>query len=109
MKKMMLTLTLLVGVPMALSAEVSKEELKKLAAAGISDSVILTYVKSHGPMAKLSPEDVIDLKKAGLTDGLLAAILSPSGQAVKAAPAADAPASADAVVPPASRHVRLRP
>ena len=92
MRKMILTLALLVGVPMALSAEVSKEELKKLAAAGISDNVILTYVKSHGPMAKLSPEDVIELKKAGVTDGLLAAILSPSGPAVKSAPSAAAPA-----------------
>ena len=61
MKRLMLVLGLLSSFPLALAAEVSKEELKMLASAGISDNVILSYVKTHGPVAKLSPEDIIEL------------------------------------------------
>src|SRR5579859_1334941 len=76
MKKMMLTLALLIGAPLTVFADVSKEDLKKLAAAGISDGVILSYVKANGPVAKLSPEDVIELKQAGVKESLLADALS---------------------------------
>jgi len=76
MKKMTLTLALLLGAPMALFADVSKEELKRLAAAGISEGVILSYVRANGPMATLSPEDLIELKNAGVKESLLAAVLS---------------------------------
>ena len=76
MKRLMLVLGLLSGFPLALAAEVSKEELKMLASAGISDNVILSYVKTHGPVAKLSPEDIIELKNAGLKESLLAQLLT---------------------------------
>ena len=88
MKKLMLVLGLLGSFPLALGAEVTKEDLKVLASAGISDGVILSYVRSHGPLAKLSPEDVIELKNAGLKESLLAQILSvPAPAAPAAAPA----------------------
>jgi hypothetical protein len=57
-------------------ADIGKEELKKLARAGISDEVILSYVRSQGPLAKFSADDVIELKKAGLSDGLLGTLVS---------------------------------
>ena len=76
MKTLAMTLTLLAGLPLALSAQVSKEDIKKLTAAGISDEVILSYVKANGPMAKLSAEDVIELKQAGASEKLLSVILN---------------------------------
>ena len=76
MKKLTLLVAFLASFPLALSAEVTKEEIKRLASAGISDGVILSFVKAHGPLAKLSPEDVIELKQAGLKESLLAQLLS---------------------------------
>ncbi len=76
MKKIALTLSLLAGLPLALSAQVTKEDLKKLAAAGISDEVILSYVKANGPVVKLSAEDVIELKQAGASEKVLSVVLS---------------------------------
>jgi hypothetical protein len=57
-------------------ADIGKEELKKLARAGISDEVILTYAKTKGPVARLSADDIIELKAAGLSDGLLTSLVS---------------------------------
>jgi hypothetical protein len=99
MKKMALMLVLLAGVPMALSAEVTKEDLKKLASAGISDGVILSYVKSNGPVAKLSAEDLVELKQAGASDTLLAAVLSDPGPASRPSPVHVAPSYSEAALP----------
>src|SRR3954471_24180495 len=84
MKKAAWTLALLAALPLALSAQVSKEDLKKLAAAGISDEVILSYVRANGPVAKLSAEDVIELKQAGASEKVLSVAL---GNAPAPAPA----------------------
>jgi hypothetical protein len=84
MKKLAWTLTLLAALPFALSAQVSKEDLKKLAAAGISDEVILSYVRANGPVVKLSAEDVIELKQAGASEKVLSVAL---GNAPPPAPA----------------------
>lgn len=75
-KNIALVLTFLAGVPLAAAAQVSKEDIKKLAAAGISDDVILSYVKANGPVAKLSAEDVIELKQAGASEKVLSVVLS---------------------------------
>ena len=48
MKKIALAISFLAALPLALAAQVSKEDLRKLAAAGISDDVILSYVKANG-------------------------------------------------------------
>src|SRR5262245_19939343 len=74
MKTLAMTLTFL-ALPLALAAQVTKEDIKKLTAAGISDEVILSYVKANGPVAKLSAEDVIELKQAGASEKLLSVIL----------------------------------
>lgn len=75
MKTLSLTLTFLASLPFALAAQVTKEDLKKLCAAGISDEVILSYVKANGPVSKLSADDVIDLKQAGASEKLLSVVL----------------------------------
>lgn len=99
MKKTVLALALLIGVPMALSAEVTKEDLKKLSAAGISDGVILSYVRSNGPVAKLSADDLLELKQAGASDTMLAAVLSDPGPAARPSPAYVAPSYSEASLP----------
>jgi hypothetical protein len=70
MNAMILALALLAA------GQVSKEDIKKLTAAGISDEVILSYVKANGGLAKLSAEDVVELKQAGASEKLLTSILS---------------------------------
>jgi len=103
MKTIAWTLTLLAGLPLALSAEVTKEDLKKLAAAGISDEVILSYVRANGPVAKLSADDVIDLKQAGASEKVLSVAL---GNAPAPAPAyTPAPAPRQSYTAPATTTV----
>ncbi|MBI3856408.1 MAG: hypothetical protein HY293_12035 [Planctomycetes bacterium] len=75
MKTLAMTLTLLAGLPLAASAQVTKEDLKKLATAGISDDVIVSYVKANGPIAKLSADDVVELKQAGVSEKVLSVVL----------------------------------
>ena len=75
MKTLSIALTFLVALPLAAAAEVTKEDLKKLAAAGISDDVILSYIKSNGGVAKLSAEDIIELKQAGASEKVLSVAL----------------------------------
>jgi hypothetical protein len=99
MKMMTLTLAFLAGMPLALMAQVSKDDLKKLTAAGISDGVILSYVRSHGPVEKLSAEDVIELKKAGASENLLTALLGNAGAAARPSSAPSAPAQAVSPAP----------
>src|SRR5258707_14757989 len=76
MKKFAMALAILAALPLAAVAQVSKEDLKKLSAAGISDEVILSYVRSNGGVAKLSADDVIELKQAGASEKLLSTVLA---------------------------------
>lgn len=68
-------------------ADVTKEDLKKLAAAGVSDGVVIAYVRSHGPMPRMSAQDLIDLKNAGVSDKVLEQIAR-----AEPAPKSEAPA-----------------
>lgn len=86
MKTLVMTLALL-GLPLAAAAQVTKEDLKKLTAAGISDDVILSYVKSNGGVARLSADDVIELKQAGASEKLLTSVMSGVQPAPAPAPA----------------------
>jgi len=88
MKKLSLALAFLAALPLAAAAQVTKEDLKKLAAAGISDDVILSYVRANGGVARLSADDVIELKTAGASEKVLAVAL---GNAPAPAPAQSAP------------------
>ena len=98
MKTLAMTLTFLAALPLALAAQVSKEDLKKLCAAGISDEVILSYVKANGPVAKLSADDVIELKQAGASEKLLSVVLG----APAAAPATERVVEKTVVTRPAT-------
>lgn len=59
----------LMGLPVA--ADVTKDDLKKLTTAGVSEQVILAYIKTNGPVVKLSADDLVELKDAGLTAKVL--------------------------------------
>ena len=76
MKTIVMTLALLAGLPLAASAQVTKEDIKKLTAAGISDDVILSYVRANGGVARLSADDVVELKQAGASEKLLTTVLT---------------------------------
>jgi len=108
MKKMALAFTFLAVLPLAVAAQVSKEDLKKLAAAGISDDVILSYVRANGGVTRLSAEDVIELKQAGASEKLLSSILgtapAPSAQPVQPAPERST-YTTDQYMPPSSSYV----
>ena len=84
MKTLAMTLTFLAALPLA--AQVTKEDLKKLTSAGISDEVIISYVKANGPVVKLSADDVIELKQAGASEKLLSVILGAPAPERQAAP-----------------------
>jgi hypothetical protein len=106
MKKVTLAMALLIGVPTALMAEVSKEDLKKLCAAGISNDVILSYVRSNGPVVKLSADDLLELRQVGANDALLAAVLAAPSSSARPAPVYDTPAaSSETVVLPSTSYV----
>ncbi|HTF57940.1 MAG TPA: hypothetical protein VK661_11975, partial [Planctomycetota bacterium] len=76
-----LTLVLLAVAPAFAAAQASKEDLKKLAKAGLSDDVIVAFLKANGGAVKLSSDDLVDLKSAGLSDKVLAAMLAPAEKA----------------------------
>ncbi len=93
---------------MPVLADVTKEDLKKLTSAGISDEVILSYVQANGPMAKLSAEDLIDLKKAGASEKLLSSVLAvPTASGSPAAPldTRRTPVERQVYPPPATTYV----
>ena len=76
MKKTLFTLVLSALVPACAFADVTKEEIRRLVAAGVSEDVILTYIRRHGPVCRLTADDLVDLKAAGACDRVLAALVS---------------------------------
>src|SRR5688572_3114084 len=88
-----LTLVLLAAAPGFAAAQASKDDLIKLARAGISEDVIIAYLKSNGFDGRLTTDDLVELKGFGLGDRVLAILL---GQAVE-------PPAADSTTPPAEQ------
>jgi hypothetical protein len=66
-------LSLLVAAP-----DLTKEEVKRLVAAGISDGVIVEYIHKNGPVQPLTSQDLIDLRQANVSEEVLAAMLEPA-------------------------------
>jgi hypothetical protein len=75
--KHVILLALIFAAPGLASAQTSKDDLKKLAKAGLSDEVLIAFVRSHGGADKLSSDDLIELKDAGVSDKVLASLLAP--------------------------------
>jgi hypothetical protein len=53
----------------------SKEEVERLASAGVSEPVLLEMVEKRGS-APLSPDDLVALKKAGVSDTVVQKMIS---------------------------------
>ena len=91
----------------ALADDVTKEDVVKLAKAGISDEIIIKFLTSKGAKLDLSASEVVELKTAGVSDTVIAHLLKTAdhpeshGTAKKAAPKPVSP-------PPALRSNRLR-
>ena len=66
-------LSLLIAAP-----DLTKEEVKRLVAAGISDDVIVEYVRANGPVQPLTAQDLIDLRQANVSEKVLAAMMEPA-------------------------------
>jgi hypothetical protein len=81
------SLLVLAAAPALAAAQASKEDLKKLAKAGVSEDVIVAYLKANGFDGKPSSDDLVELKDAGLSDRVLTSLLAPAP-----APQLDAPA-----------------
>ena len=76
MKHAIWATALLLTSAAAAVADVGKDELKKLAQAGLSDDLILSYVRSKGGVARLSAGDLVELKGAGMNDVLLETLIA---------------------------------
>jgi hypothetical protein len=87
MRHLAFTLGALAALASTAFADVGKEDLKKLAQAGVSDDLILSYARAKGPVARLSADDVVELKRAGMGDSLLATLVAMSGASKPAEPA----------------------
>jgi hypothetical protein len=70
-----MTALVLFASPLTLLAQVSKEEVRRLLDAHVSEQTIMSYVQRNGPMDALSVEDLGDLKNAGASDTLLQALI----------------------------------
>ena len=73
--KALWTALVLLATPLTLLAQVSKEEVRRLLDAHVSEQTIVSYVQRNGPMDALSVEDLSDLKGAGASDNLLQALI----------------------------------
>lgn len=74
MKHVAIALALLAAAPLAASADISKEDIKKLAAAGVGDEVILSFIRSNGPVSKFTADDLVEMKQAGASEKVLSAL-----------------------------------
>lgn len=75
MKKFALAFATLAALPLAAAADVSKEDIRKLVAAGVGDEVIVSFIRANSPVHKLSADDVVELKQAGASERVLGALM----------------------------------
>lgn len=72
--------------------DVTKEDVKKLVASGVSENAIVSFIRSHGPTTPLSSDDLVDLRRAKVGEKIILAMLEtsrmPPGSTV-AAPGTD--------------------
>jgi hypothetical protein len=67
-------------VATSVAAEVTKEDAQRLVAAGIPDSVILSFLRAHGPIERISACDPVELKEAGAGERILQALVEGSSK-----------------------------
>lgn len=82
------TLALLLVLAAPALADVGKEDIRKLVAAGVGDDVIVAFIRANRPVAKLSADDLIELKAAGVSEVVLKALVETPASAPTYAPSA---------------------
>jgi len=69
-----------------LSANVTKEDVRRLLNAGMPEQTLVEYIYRNAPADPLSVDDVMELKAAGATDAVISAMLEASRTAEAVAP-----------------------
>ncbi len=72
---LMTALALFVPTAFAMAQDVTKEDVVKLSKAGLSDQVIIEFMKSRNTRIALTANDVVDLKAAGVGNGVITFML----------------------------------
>ena len=81
MKAFVIGLLSLGTFPLTAAADVTKEDIKKLSNASLSDEVIVNYIRRNRPAAELSAEELIELKRANVSDVVLKAFVEAGASA----------------------------
>jgi hypothetical protein len=93
-------------LPAGFQPSESLREIVKMAQAGVSEEVLLTYIRNAGKAFHPSPEDIIFLNDLGVGEAVLKALIDSrdgsSVAAAKPAPAAEATTPAAAATAPAT-------
>ena len=76
--KALWTALFLAGASLPLAADVTKDEVRRLLEAHVSDQTLIAYVQKNGPMQPLTIDDLTQLKNAGASDELLRFLLESS-------------------------------
>ena len=84
--KALWTALVLLASPLPLLAEVTREEVRRLLDAHVSETTIMAYVQRNGPMEAMSVEDLGELKGAGASDNLLKALIQAQASTYGQAP-----------------------
>jgi hypothetical protein len=84
------------------------DEILQLSRAGVSDSLIVSYIESNGRIYDLRPEQLVSLRNNGVSDQVLKAMLEQRKKVAAETPTTPAPADPAPVVaapsPPANFH-----
>ena len=59
----------------ASAADTTKEDIITLSRAGVSEKVILNFIRTNGSVQRLTAADVVELKKLGVSDVVVTAAL----------------------------------
>ena len=98
--------TLLAGLAL-LAADLTKDDLRRLAALHVSDEAILLVVRAEGPVEPLSAADLLDLRRAGLSARVVEYLATTSiPPLIERAPSIRTPAE---VLPPRRPYWRRSP
>lgn len=82
---------LLLAAPAA--AQDIRQDVIRMAQAGVSDDVILSFLRARNVRVELTSEDIVALKQAGVSDGVVQALISPPAQVPAPQPTYAAPSA----------------
>lgn len=95
-----MVMTVLMSGSALATGDVTVDDVKKLARAGISEETILAFLKANPPSFRPTAQDIVDLKEAGVTPKVLVYLLEPKGGAhTHASTPASATASRETIRP----------